>query len=214
MVNKPTQDVRLDRIITRQEIPDGMGTVTLTYDGEVVGSITAGTYRRVSDTELQIAHEGANGVNIPTGTSPQGVVLTGGHYDIYGAYRPFTLEYQAADIAAFARVNSRYWMLTLQGGAVLWDVPSALMGVALTSGATEVTVEYWARREDFSAEDFIHATDRSVLVTKDVRFTVRPHAAWQEGSYFTDDLGVRRRVEGVSQLGRSRFIEVLGRSFD
>ena len=67
---------------------------------------------------------------------------------------------------------------------------------------------------DFTAEDFIQATDRSLLITKDVRFTVRPDDVWQEGSYFTDDLGVRRRVEGVSQVGRSRFIEVLGRSFD
>ena len=81
-----------------------------------------------------------------------------------------------------------------------------------TTGAPTTTVSYFARREDFDAGDFLRVDDNATVVITDVKFTVRWDTAWREGVEFIDDYGERRRIVGVSEIGRRRYQQLLARA--
>ena len=71
------------------------------------------------------------------------------------------------------------------------------------------TVNVWAGRQDFTAEDQLRAAPVVVAVT-DSRYYVRA-GSWAVGDEFIDEDGVRRTVQGISVIGRGRFLELLAR---
>ena len=74
------------------------------------------------------------------------------------------------------------------------------------------TVSVWCARRDPTARDYVTAGDRGVITIMDSFFTVRAESGpWREGQTFTDDEGKRRRVQGVSQIGRA-YLELLARA--
>ena len=75
-------------------------------------------------------------------------------------------------------------------------------------------LKVWAARRDFSARDFIQASDTfGVITVSDARYIIRALGpAWVEGEQFYDDEGCRRTIRGVSNHGeRGRYFELLGR---
>ena len=78
------------------------------------------------------------------------------------------------------------------------------------TSTTEVKV--WAARRDFASRDQINIGDGSFFELSDTRIIVRVEGpAWDVGDTFTLE-GESYTVRGVSQLGRSRYLELLARS--
>ena len=71
----------------------------------------------------------------------------------------------------------------------------------------------WAARRDFTARDVVESNQTFEQVSLSyARFIVRAGIELVLGTDFVDDSGNDRRVEGVSQVGRGQFVEILGRT--
>ena len=78
------------------------------------------------------------------------------------------------------------------------------------TSSTEVTL--WAGRRDFASKDQLNIGDGSNFELSDRRFVVRAEGqAWAVGDTFTHEDSTYV-VRGVSELGRSRHLELLARS--
>ena len=78
------------------------------------------------------------------------------------------------------------------------------------TSSTEVTL--WAGRRDFASKDQLNIGDGSFFELSDTRIIVRAEGlVWEVGDTFTLE-GERYTVRGVSQLGRSRHLELLARA--
>ena len=102
------------------------------------------------------------------------------------------------------------------------DLPAARMVLTLEvpTGEDETMTtttqhQEWAARRDFRARDQVAITDTTNFTVEDSRFIVRAEGpAWAEGDTFVDDGGQRRTVRRVNEIGRGRWLELLGRSID
>ena len=100
---------------------------------------------------------------------------------------------------------------------IMREIPGVSPGLNPIGGrlppgpSTEVTV--WASRQDFRARDQLNIGDGSNFELSDRRFIVRAEGlpAWDVGDKFTSE-GEAYTVRGVSQIGRSRFVELLART--
>ena len=71
----------------------------------------------------------------------------------------------------------------------------------------------WAGRRDLSARDVVETGQPfSQVALSYSRFIVRAGILLTLGDDFTDDKDIDRRIEGVSEVGRGQFIEILGRA--
>ena len=79
-----------------------------------------------------------------------------------------------------------------------------------------ITIEgepVWAARRDLSARDVVDSNQTFEQVSLSYsRFIVRAGIVLTLGNDFVDDSGNNRRIEGVSEVGRGQFIEILGRT--
>ena len=73
--------------------------------------------------------------------------------------------------------------------------------------------QVWAARRDFTARDTVETGQPfSQISLSYVRFIVRAGILLTLGDCFADDNGIERRIEGVSEIGRGQFLEILGRT--
>ena len=110
---------------------------------------------------------------------------------------------QAPDLAFDAPANWDF-ALVVAGGD---------MTLAVGGGDVVGPRKVWARRQDFTGRDsLISSDDRSFALSRS-RFVVRAGANVAIGDQFLDDLGDLRTIEGIAQIGRGRYIELLGKTF-
>ena len=75
---------------------------------------------------------------------------------------------------------------------------------------SETVVKVWAARRDYRGRDFLQARDAGLFAITSTRFIVRAEGpAWDTGDIFTDDQGVTQTVQGVGEIGRGRWLELL-----
>ncbi len=76
----------------------------------------------------------------------------------------------------------------------------------------DVEEDVWAARLDFRSGDFVRAGTSGLVTVQDSRYIVRASSGpWKEGDGLVDDEGIQRRVQGVSRIGRGRYLELLAR---
>ena len=128
-----------------------------------------------------------------------------------------SISSQAAPLAGTGR-------LTFPSGAVnVGQLPSAGQPVDLlldfgqtttiTPAPTETAVKLWAARRDFSASDFLRSTDAGLINVENSRYLVRAES-WPDveaGDIFQDEDDHARTIQGVSETGRDRYLELLAR---
>ena len=77
---------------------------------------------------------------------------------------------------------------------------------------TDTTVTVWAARRDFMSRDQLSIAPGQIFELSDTRFVVRAEGLpWAVGDTFTFE-GESYVVRGVSQIGRSRHLELLART--
>ena len=70
----------------------------------------------------------------------------------------------------------------------------------------------WAARRDYRGRDYLRITSEtnSLIGITSTRFIVRAEGpAWAIGDTFTDDKGATQTVQGVGEIGRGRWLELL-----
>ena len=104
------------------------------------------------------------------------------------------------------------WALTVDGALPAAGATLALRLPLGAGVARTVSRKVWASRRDFTGRDFLDiSVDRAVVVALS-RWTVRADGlSWREGDTFEDADGVAWTVEGVAQLDRGRFVEVMAK---
>ena len=97
--------------------------------------------------------------------------------------------------------------LPAAGTALTLMLPSAGTQTVIRTA----TVNVWAARRDFRGRDFLRVSDTGSLITiTSTRFIVRHEGpAWDTGDVFTDDQGATQTVQGVGEIGRGRWLELL-----
>ena len=76
------------------------------------------------------------------------------------------------------------------------------------TSTTEVKV--WAARRDYRGRDFLSVRDIGLFAITSTRFIVRAEGpAWAIQDVFTDDKGERQVVQGIGEIGRGRWLELL-----
>ena len=206
-----TERIKLDRVITRTELDDTTaGALNLRYATSIDSGepTNAGEYRYVSFQNYHFAATDSDGVMIPDGTTIQAASVIG--YAAF-SFSQFTDSIDASEIVSFTKLASGVWELVIQFDTFL--EPDGEIDVTLDVGAasTETTIEYWARREDFPAGDFTSATDTSRITVLDSRYVVRSSPVWKTTEFFTDEDGNMRRIDGISQIGRNKYLELFAR---
>ena len=109
------------------------------------------------------------------------------------------------------------------GLMLTFDGPLPAAGTALTikvqSGGTQTVVQTttrqtWAARRDYRGRDFLRVSETESLIgITSTRFIVRAEGpAWAIGDTFVDDKGATQTVQGVGEIGRGRWLELLTQS--
>ena len=211
----------LDRLLQREvsTMVEVAGTIAYVFDARYTGggndNLDDGTWVRDSDTELSIGLNDSNGLPFPVDLSipTQGVEVS---WD-GGAISTLTLT-------AFLEVRTGF-NNTLTALRLTFDGPLPAAGTALTieveSGGTQIVMQtvtrsVWTARRDYRGRDFLQVSDTgSLLGITSTRFIVRAEGpAWDIGDMFTDDKGNAQTVQGVGEIGRGRWLELLTQSTD
>ena len=76
---------------------------------------------------------------------------------------------------------------------------------------SDTEVKVWAARRDYRGRDFLRGSETGSLITiTSTRFVVRAEGpAWATGDIFTDDKGETQTVQGIGEIGRGRWLELL-----
>ena len=218
MTTREFQPPVLDRIIERLvtttvEIPASM---VYPFNELYTGGgddLDPGTWIRESDTVLLIDPVDSNGISFPTdlvtplegvgvafdGADATTLTITG----LEVSRHPFTFQIQNIRLTFGSALPAAGTVLTLS------------VETEGTQTVTQtVTRKEWASRRDFLGRDLTRVTSTDSVVTiQDTRFIVRAGGlAWKENDTLTDDEGVSRIVQGVAQIGRGRYLELLARS--
>ena len=209
----------LDRLIRRVvsvEV-EVAGTIGYVFNAEYTGggndNLDDGTWTRDSDTQITIGLADSNGLPFPLDLSlpAQGVGVS---WD-GGAVETLTLT-------TFLEVRTGF-NLTLTALRLTFDGELPAAGTALTiqveTGVTQfvtqtATRQVWAARRDYRGRDFLQTSDTGSLIgITSTRFIVRSEGpAWAIGDIFTDDKGATQTVQGVGEIGRGRWLELLTQS--
>ena len=209
----------LDRLLQREvsTMVEVAGTVSYVFDAEYTGggndNLDDGTWVRDSDTQITIGLADSNGIPFPLDLSlpAQGVEVS---WD-GGAVETLTLT-------TFLEVRTGF-NLTLTALRLTFDGELPAAGTALTiqveTGATQTVTQtterpVWAARRDYRGRDFLQlsTTDALIRVTS-TRFIVRAEGpAWDIGDTFEDDKGATQTVQGIGEIGRGRWLELLTQS--
>ena len=195
-----------------------VGTISYVFDAEYTGggndNLDDGTWVRDSDTEISIGLADSNGLPFPVDLSipAQGVEVS---WDGAAA--------TILTVTAFLEVRTGFNQ-TVTALRLTFDGPLPAAGTALTitveSGGTQTVTQtatrsVWAARRDYRGRDFLRvsgATDSLIGITS-TRFVVRAEGpAWATGDTFTDDKGKTQTVQGVGEIGRGRWLELLTQS--
>ncbi len=202
----------LDRLIRREvtvevEVP---ATTIYTYDALETqsGGIADGEWRRDSDTVLGVGLEDSSGLSFPDLTLPANGVEVA-----WDGATPTILNVTGMEILRDPNVLPIGILLTFDG-----TLPAA--GTALeirlpTAGTQTVTQTterpVWAQRRDYRGRDFLRVSETESLIgITSTRFVVRAEGpAWAIGDTFTDDKGAAQTVQGVGEIGRGRWLELL-----
>ena len=207
----PVLDRQLERSVTTTvEVP---ATMVYAFDTLYAGggdNLDAGQWRRDSDNALSIGLADAEGVDFPSDLSlPASVAVA---WD--GA---------AASDLNITAIETRRNPISFQPYSLRLTFDAALpaAGAALTitvaSGGTTTTTQtvtrpVWCALRDFTGRDQLNIGDGSFFELSDTRIIVRAEGpAWDVGDAFTLE-GEGYTVRAVSQLGRSRHLELLARS--
>ena len=206
----------LDRIIARMvettvEVPASMGYSFDTLSTGDNDNLDAGTWRRTSDTVLQVALADSGGLSFPQDLALPLDDVEVSWDDADASSLSLTTLDVVRDPLSFAPLSLR----------LTFDGPLPAAGTALTieietGGTQEITQTVqrreWAARRDFVGRDLVATIAGSLVTIGDARFIVRAGPPWSTGDTFVDDAGVTRTVRGVAQIGRSRYLELLARS--
>ena len=204
----------LDRLIQREvsvevEVP---ATTVYAYDAQEIEQglrVDDGEWRRQSDTELDIGLNDTNGLSFPDLTLP-----TNGVEVSWDGAAATILNLTGMEIISNPSAIPLGIRLTFDG-----TLPVA--GTALTlmvpSGGTQTVTQtavrdVWAARRDYRGRDFlrISSTTGSLISIESTRFIVRAEGpAWALNDTFIDDKGQRQTVQGIGEIGRGRWLELL-----
>ena len=207
----------LDRLLQREvsTMVEVAGVMTFAYDTQELmsGGIDDGEWRRDSDTVLGLGLNDSNGLAFPDDLS---IPLTGVEVSWDGAVATTRILTALEILHDPLTLMPIGLMLTFDG-----SLPAA--GTALTiqveTGGT-MTVEQtttrpvWAARRDYRGRDFLRVSETESLIgITSTRFIVRAEGpAWAIGDMFTDDKGNVQTVQGVGEIGRGRWLELLTQS--
>ena len=203
----------LDRLIRREvtttvEVP---ATTAYAYDTQELETgigVDDGEWRRTSDTELGIGLNDSNGLSFPDLTLPTNGVEV-------------AWDGATATILNVTGMGILSDPLTFipQGILLTFDGTLPASGTSLTimvpSGGTQMVTQttvrnVWAARRDYRGRDFLQARDAGLLTITATRFIVRAEGpAWSTGDTFIDDRGERQSVQGIGEIGRGRWFELL-----
>lgn len=104
-----------------------------------------------------------------------------------------------------------------------WDASASPVDFTRTTEAMAFSVgggtaveprKVWAGRRDVSVRDELLTTQNIRLIENGSVYTIRnepPGNGVAVGDTFTDDDGATRRIEGIAQMGRNRYLELLAR---
>ena len=207
----------LDRLIRREVTTEVVvpAATAYTYDevftGGGVTHLSDGTWIRNSDTELTIALEDSSGgLSFPDdlvtpfpgaevswdGATPTILIIT----DIEILLSGFTFVPLSLKLTFDGT-------LPAAGTALILMLPSAGTQTVIRTA----TVNVWAARRDYRGRDFLRVSETGSLITiTSTRFIVRAEGpAWATGDIFTDDKGETQTVQGVGEIGRGRWLELL-----
>ena len=72
-------------------------------------------------------------------------------------------------------------------------------------------VKVWAARRDYRGRDFLQVSETNSLIgITSTRFIVRAEGpAWSLQDLFIDDKGATQTVQGIGEIGRGRWLELL-----
>ena len=211
----------LDRLLQRVVSTDVevAGTIAYIFNAEYLGggndNLDDGTWVRDSDTELSIGLNDSNGLPFPVDLSlPASADVS------WDGAAVSTLS-----LTTFLEVRTGFNQ-TLTALRLTFDGPLPAAGTALTitveSGGTQ-TVEQtttrstWCARRDYRGRDFLRVgaisdTQRLIGIAS-IRFIVRSEGPpWAIGDTFVDDKGATQTVQGIGEIGRGRWLELLTQS--
>ena len=193
------------------EVP---GTVTYAFNEEYISggniNLDDGSWFRDSDMTLTIGLNDSNGlpfpVNLPIPSEGVEVAWDGATatiLDITG----LLLVRQA--------LTQQLVSLRLTFDATL-PVAGTVLTIMIPSGGTQTVTQtatrnVWAARRDYRGRDFLRVSETESLIgITSTRFIVRAEGpAWAVGDTFTDDKGATQTVQGIGEIGRGRWLELL-----
>ena len=207
----PVLDRLIRRVVSAEvEVP---GTIGYVFNAEYTGggndNLDDGTWTRDSDTQITIGLNDSNGLPFPRDLSlPASADVS------WDGAAASTLS-----LTTFLEVLTGF-NLNLTALRLTFNGPLPAAGTALTitvesSGTQTVTQTterpVWAARRDYRGRDFLQASDIGRFPITATRFIVRAEkpAVWAIGDTFTDDKGGRQEVQGVGEIGRGRWLELL-----
>ena len=205
----------LDRLLQRQVSTDVevAALTTYAYDAQETqsGRVDDGEWRRDSDTELGIGLNDSNGLSFPDLTLP-----TNGVEVAWDGATATILNVTGMEILSDINGLPLGILLTFDG--TLPVAGTALTIMVPTAGTQTVTQTslrpVWAARRDYRGRDFLRVSETESLIgITSTRFIVRAEGpAWAIGDTFTDDKGVTQTVQGIGEIGRGRWLELLTQS--
>ena len=215
---------KLDRLLTRTMLAQGPLTDRVfTFDYRSVSQssfrTTAGEWA-YGETFLKLAETDANGRILPVVDNvpidAQAIfTLTGANYTVSFVATAYTIPR-----SSFNQLQPDARRVDFDAGSIDGaSLPGLRTAGAMTLtfpatavGTEEREVKVWHRRTDFTAADFVKTAEAGLVTVKDTKLLVRASTGpWTEGDAITDDEGRGRRIDGVSQVGRGRYIELLAR---
>ena len=205
----------LDRLIQREVTTEVVVPATTAYAYDALETMSGeriddGEWRRESDTVLAIGLNDSNGLEFPDDlTLPaNGVEVSwdGAAATILNLTGRETL----LDLISSVPVGIRLTFdgtLPAAGTALILMLPSA--GTQTVIRTTERPE--WAQRRDYRGRDFLRVSETDSFITiTSTRFIVRHEGPpWATGDVFTDDKGETQTVQGVGEIGRGRYLELL-----
>ena len=202
----------LDRLIQREvstevEVP---ATTTYAYDAQELqsGRIDDGEWRRDSDTELGIGLNDSNGLSFPDLTLP-----TNGVEVAWDGAAATILNVTGMEILSDPLTFIPQGILLTFDGTL--PVAGTSLEIMVPSGGTQMVTRTamrneWAARRDYRGRDFLQVRDAGLFSITATRFIVRAEGpAWAPGDTFIDDRGERQSVQGIGEIGRGRWFELL-----
>ena len=203
----------LDRLIRREVSTEVVVPATTAYAYDALETMSGeriddGEWRRESDTVLAIGLNDSNGLSFPDLSLPaNGVEVS------WDGGAPTILNVTGMDI--LSDINGIPLGIRLTFDGTLPAAGTALI-LMLPSAGTQTVIRTterpeWAQRRDYRGRDFLRVSETDSLITiTSTRFIVRAEGpAWATGDIFTDDKGVTQTVQGVGEIGRGRWLELL-----